>query len=293
MTIQDQCDDGEDDSDGFSEFDTSNLISSLMGNQSLDDYSISFEYTDEEGNLLTSNELRNPFNTNSQTVIATITNKLNESCPAVAEIEFVVNPLPTFTVDDSTIVCLNLDPIPIGVTSAEAEYTYTWEHEDLNGNTTTFPSTEDTILIGVGGTYFVTATTTDGTNCSRTLSIDVDESIIATITLDDITVDDLTSDNNNTITIDPTNLGIGDYEYAIDDPTGPYQDEPFFEQVRPGIHTIYVRDKNDCGIAQIEVSVIGYKKFFTPNGDGIHDNWRILGIREDFQPNSRVYIFDR
>ena len=293
VTIQDQCDDGEDDSDGFSEFDTSNLISSLMGNQSLDDYSISFEYTDEEGNLLTSNELRNPFNTNSQTVIATITNKLNESCPAVAEIEFVVNPLPTFTVDDSTIVCLNLDPIPIGVTSAEAEYTYTWEHEDLNGNTTTFPSTEDTILIGVGGTYFVTATTTDGTNCSRTLSIDVDESIIATITLDDITVDDLTSDNNNTITIDPTNLGIGDYEYAIDDPTGPYQDEPFFEQVRPGIHTIYVRDKNDCGIAQIEVSVIGYKKFFTPNGDGIHDNWRILGIREDFQPNSRVYIFDR
>ena len=39
--------------------------------------------------------------------------------------------------------------------------------------------------------------------------------------------------------------------------------------------------------------MIGYKKFFTPNGDGIHDNWRILGIREDFQPNSRVYIFDR
>ena len=157
-------------------------------------------YPDEEGNLLTSNELRNPFNTNSQTVIATITNKLNESCPAIAEIEFVVNPLPTFTVDDSTIVCLNLDPIPIGVTSAEAEYTYTWEHEDLNGNTTTFPSTEDTILIGVGGTYFVTATTTDGTNCSRTLSIDVDESIIATITLDDITVDDLTSDNTDSYT---------------------------------------------------------------------------------------------
>ena len=39
--------------------------------------------------------------------------------------------------------------------------------------------------------------------------------------------------------------------------------------------------------------MIGYKKFFTPNGDGIHDNWKILGIREDFQPNSRVYIFDR
>ena len=44
---------------------------------------------------------------------------------------------------------------------------------------------------------------------------------------------------------------------------------------------------------KVQVSVIGYKKFFTPNGDGYHDKWRILGIREDFQPNSRVYIFDR
>ena len=138
------------------------------------------------------------------------------------------------------------------------------------------PSTEDTIFVGNGGTYYVTATTTDGTNCSRTLSINVEESIIATITLDDITVKDLTNDNNNTITIDPTNLGIGDYEYAIDDPSGPYQDEPFFEQVEPGIHTIYIRDKNNCGIAQIDVSVIGYKKFFTPNNDGIHDTWKSL-----------------
>ena len=294
VTIQAQCDDGEDDSDGFSEFDTTTLIEDLLGpNQSLDDYFIRFDYADENGNLLSADKLRNPFNTASQTVIVTITNKLNESCPAVGEIDFVVNPLPEFTVDDDTIVCLNLPAIPIGVTSSEAEYTYSWVHEDLNGNSSPFPSTEDTIFVGVGGTYYVTATTTDGTNCSRTLSINVEESIIATITLDDITVKDLTNDNNNTITIDPTNLGIGDYEYAIDDPSGPYQDEPFFEQVRPGIHTIYVRDKNNCGIAQIDVSVIGYKKFFTPNNDGIHDTWRILGIREDFQPNSKVYIFDR
>jgi gliding motility-associated-like protein len=294
VTIQAQCDDGEDDSDGFSEFDTSNITNSLLGpNQNLTDYSISYSYKDEEGNLLISNELRNPFNTNTQTVIATITSNINQACSVSTEIDFIVNPLPSFTVDDDTIVCLNLPPIPIGVTSSEAEYTYTWEHEDLNGNLSPFPVSGPTIDIGVGGTYYVTATTTDGTNCSRTLSIDVEESIIATITPNDITVEDLTNDNNNTITIDPTNLGIGDYEYAIDDPAGPYQNDPFFEQVRPGIHTIYIRDKNDCGIAQIDVSVIGYKKFFTPNGDGIHDTWRILGIREDFQPNSKVYIFDR
>ena len=287
-------DDGNDDRDGFDQFDTSTLTADLIGpDQSLDDYEISYLYTDEDGNLLSAPELRNPFNTKTQTVLVTLINKINPTCPATYDIEFVVNPLPEFTVDDTTIVCLNLPPIPIGVTSAEAEYTYTWTHTDLSGNNSPFPSTEDTIFIGVGGTYYVTATTTDGTNCSRTLSIEVEESEIATVTLDDITVQDLTSDNNNTITIDTANLGIGDYEFAIDDPNGPYQNDPFFENVRPGIHTIYIRDRNDCGIAQIDVSVIGYKKFFTPNGDGIHDNWRILGIREDFQPNSRVYIFDR
>ena len=294
ITIAAQCDDGADDNDGFSEFDTSNIINSLMGpSQNLTNYSISFTYTNEFGNTITSAELPNPFNTKTQTVTATISNNINTTCSISTEIDFIVNPLPTFTVDDDTIVCLNLPPIPIGVSSAEAEYSYAWEHEDLNGNRSPFPSSGSTIFVGVGGTYFVTATTTDGTICSRTLSIDVEESIIATVTLDDITVEDLTSDNNNTITIDPTNLGIGDYEYAIDDPNGPYQNEPFFDGVRPGIHTIYIRDKNDCGIAQIDVSVIGYKKFFTPNGDGIHDTWRILGIRQDFQPNSKVYIFDR
>ena len=292
-------DDGGDDTDGYDIFDTSNVLSKLITNpetgisQDASKLNIQFTYIDENGNTITSTELPNPFNTKTQTVTATITNNINTTCSISTEIDFIVNPLPTFTVDDDTIVCLNLPPIPIGVSSAEAEYTYAWEHEDLNGNRSPFPSSGSTIFIGVGGTYFVTATTTDGTNCSRTLSIDVEESIIATVTLDDITVEDLTSDNNNTITIDPTNLGIGDYEYAIDDPNGPYQNEPFFDGVRPGIHTIYIRDKNDCGIAQIDVSVIGYKKFFTPNGDGIHDTWRILGIRQDFQPNSKVYIFDR
>ena len=109
-----------------------------------------------------------------------------------------------------------------------------------------------------------------------------------------IEVSDVTDNNNNKIRIkNIEDLGIGDYEFALYDPSGAYQIDQLFENVRPGIHNLYVRDKKGCGIAVIEVSVIGYKKFFTPNGDGIHDNWRILGINEFFQPNSKIYIFDR
>ena len=211
-----------------------------------------------------------------------------------ATISITVTQLPLFErIDNSSIVCLNLNPITIGVKSSDSRtYTYTWTR---NGNF--FPANisglDSSILIGLGGEYEVTAKTKDGTNATKSLKITIKESKIATVTSKNIVVRDFTVDDNNTISIQTGTLGIGDYQYAIDDITGPYQDEPLFEKVRPGIHTIYIRDKNDCGVAKIDVSVIGFKKFFTPNGDGYNDKWKILGIRADFQAKTKVYIFNK
>tara|TARA_B100001093_G_C26536033_1_gene888110 strand:- start:321 stop:839 length:519 start_codon:yes stop_codon:yes gene_type:complete len=119
------------------------------------------------------------------------------------------------------------------------------------------------------------------------------ESSIATITEKDITKVDLQPGPNNSITVSTATLGIGDYEFAIDDATGPYQDDPLFKNVRPGKHTIFVRDKNNCGIASVDTWIIGYKKFFTPNGDGYTDNWNVIGITSSNQSKTKVYIFDR
>ena len=61
-----------------------------------------------------------------------------------------------------------------------------------------------------------------------------------------------------------------------------------------GIHTVYVKDiKNNCGIVNTMVSVIGFPKFFTPNDDSYNDLWQIRGISEQFQPNSKIKIFNR
>ena len=138
----------------------------------------------------------------------------------------------------------------------------------------------------------VTATTTDGTNCSRSLEILLTRSEMAHISQDDLLVEDLIGDTGN-ITLNTENLGSGDYEFSLDDSSGPYQDEAFFEGVYPGIIELYVRDKNGCGISKISVSLLGHMKFFSPNGDGINDYWQILGVNEDFQSNSRIYIYDR
>ena len=108
-------------------------------------------------------------------------------------------------------------------------------------------------------------------------------------TIENIEVIDATSNNMITVFVS----GEGDYEYAIDSIFGPYQDSNVFENVGPGFHSIFVRDKNNCGSIEEMVAVIGFPKFLTPNGDGYHDTWQVYGLSDASQPESIIYIFDR
>ena len=297
------CDDAvdQDDSNGKVNFDTSAILNTLLKNPSTgvvqDEklFDIEFTYFDQATSAnVTKATLPNPLYSASQTISVKFISKINGKCIGTQTIDFQVNTLPVIDrIETNISVCTNLDPVTIGVASKDSRaYTYTWTR-----NGTAFAPNiagiDSSILIGLGGEYIVTATTKDGTSCSKSLTIQIKESSIATVEKKDIVVTDLNAGPNNTITIKTETLGIGDYEYAIDDKTGPYQDEPVFENIRPGLHTIYIRDKNECGVAKIDVSVIGYKKFFTPNGDGIHDTWNIIGLSKINQPKTKIYIFDR
>jgi gliding motility-associated-like protein len=61
--------------------------------------------------------------------------------------------------------------------------------------------------------------------------------------------------------------------------------------VSAGLHIVTVQDLNGCSDATIEVFVVDYPKFFTPNGDGINDDWGVPGIR--FYSGARVQVYDR
>ena len=89
--------------------------------------------------------------------------------------------------------------------------------------------------------------------------------------------------------IEVTAVGTGVYEYSLDN--GPWQESNIFVGVTPGEHVVMVRDIRGCGIGTTTVLVIDYPRFFTPNGDGYHDTWNIVGIGT--QPNAKIYIFDR
>ncbi|WP_372746451.1 T9SS type B sorting domain-containing protein [Lutibacter sp.] len=222
----------------------------------------------------------------SQILYVRVESNDNGDCFGIGpHLTLTVHPRPEFEVEPEAIVCLNLPPITLDTFNANDTYTYEWTDES-----NTIISNQPTATVSTGGVYTVVATS--GLNCtSFEQTVTVSESNVATITLNDITITD--DSNNNTITINTQNLGIGDYEFSLDDSFGNYQDDAVFENVAPGIHTIYIQDKNSCGISQIEVSVIGFPKFFTPNNDGYNDTWQIKGVSDTFYATSIIYIFDR
>lgn len=140
-----------------------------------------------------------------------------------------------------------------------------------------------TLTVNAEGIY--KAKTTNSFGCSRTRIVTVKASEIAKI--DNIIVTDLT--DINVILIKAT--GLGTYEYSLDNVF--YQDSDTFSNISPGIYTVFVRDKKDCGIAKEEVSVLGIPKFFTPNGDSFNDFWEIKGINQKFNGKANINIFDR
>ena len=289
------CDDDSDgdDTNGFVQnIDLDSQITDILGPlQDPDDFNVTFH--EEKDDLIDgTNALSSPYtNTevNEQTIYVRVEKKKTGCVNDDFRFDVIINPLPKFKVTSPQIVCLSGPPLTLFVENPAAVYDYVWTAP--NGN----ESFGSQITIESGGLYTVTATTTNGTLCTRTREIQVNESIVATITDADVTIVD--DSENNSISIDPTNLGIGDYQYALINEDGiqtSFQDIPLFENLTGGFYTIVVEDKNGCRPnATLEVSVIEYPKFFTPNNDGINDTWAIKGANSTFYPNAQINIFNR
>lgn len=92
-------------------------------------------------------------------------------------------------------------------------------------------------------------------------------------------------DNSITVTV----AGLGDYVYSIDGEN--YQEENVFSHLKSGDYTVFVKDKNGCGIVDEDVFLLMYPTFFTPNDDTYNDLWKIK--LSEYEPGFRIKIFDR
>ena len=264
--------------DGFALFNLSTATPTILSGLPAD-YNLEYYETYQDA-LLEQNSLGQNFTNTiayNQTIFARIEN--NNQCYGVNELNLSVFELPQLDQGDETFFCIDSNSPPVfidsGIIGNPSDFSFLWSSGQ----------TSDEIEISQGGTYTVTVTNANG--CTQTKSITIVNSNIATI--ENIEINDVSA--NNIVTVIAT--GEGDYEYALDDVLGPYQDDNTFYNVTPGFHTVYVRDKNNCGIADQIISVIGFPNFFTPNDDGYNDSWHVYGINTPSQAGSKIYIFDR
>lgn len=111
-------------------------------------------------------------------------------------------------------------------------------------------------------------------------------------TIEDIIIEEVDFLFNVTVQI----TGSGLYEFSLNE-EGPFGDQNTFFGLMEGTYTVYVRDKNGCGIREqpfvLSFPPTGFPTYFSPNDDGINDFWQYNAPREDALPITRIFIYDR
>ncbi|HZH68892.1 MAG TPA: T9SS type B sorting domain-containing protein, partial [Flavobacteriaceae bacterium] len=220
---------------------------------------------------------------NFQTIYGRISN--TDGCFGIVPIYLIVIAAPQLDENISVLLCLNEGnesvTLSSGVQGSVSNFEFLWS----TGETT------PTINVNSSGIYTVTVTgnqTFQGEtySCSSIREIEVSVSEIAQ-------ADYELSQNHGQQNITIITAGTGDYVFSLNNENGPYQESPVFENVPVGVHTVFIKDLNGCGITSLQIYILGFPNFFTPNNDGYHDFWQIKGWETDNVRLKEVVIFDR
>ncbi|MFD2585818.1 T9SS type B sorting domain-containing protein [Croceitalea marina] len=249
----------------------------------LENFEVSF-YENRNNATLEIEPIATVYNSEPNTVYARIEN--NNQCVNTLEVDLVINPTPKFDFPEQMLFCT--DGPPEIITAPDGFDLYRWRQVNASSSFDLSNARELSVnSIGlyeleIGYKYVQGGAVYECTYAKRFEVLPSNKAIIDNINIQDI------SDNN---IVEIIVSGDGDYEFSLDGTS--YQDSNIFTDVQPGIFSIFIQDKNNCGITEDLISVVGYPKFFTPNGDGIHDSWQIIGLNSKFQPNSTISIFNR
>ncbi len=272
------CDDAS--NDGKESFNLGSQTATILGTQNPANFTVSCHATQPEANSGVNPLSSSYTNTTAgqQTIYIRLTNNLSANCfDASKSFTINVKAKPQIALADEFSICEGTFK---DITAPAGFSSYEWKKG------TTIIGTLPTIRITVAGAdYSLKVTKNYGTIiCDETKQFVVHNSNKAKITKIDI--NDWTDSEN---TIDVFVTGDGDYQYSLDNIN--FQDSPIFTGLGTGQYTVFVDDKKGCGTTPKDVFLLIYPKFFSPNGDGINDYWKIKFSEKE--PNLTVKIFDR
>ncbi len=228
------------------------------------------------------NPLGNEIITENTRLYIRITNE--NQCHSIEYIDVIVNTLPPLEYTNNDLVCTNGNPLPL--IAPQGYDNYIWYK--LDGNQTTEIATGQEALVTEGGTYRLEVSNQFGNmvpseNCSTYVDFTIRESNQAIF--EDVEISNELENNSVAVIVS----GAGNYDYSLDGQV--YQNDNVFNNIDGGTYTVFVRDLNGCGITTQEINVLGYPKFFSPNGDGKNDIWQLTGLDES--RDASITIFDR
>lgn len=141
-------------------------------------------------------------------------------------------------------------------------------------------ASDQTVYAQVKNIYGCTETTT---LTLKTIPSSINPLIIASQPI----INDFT-ENKNSVELIPPTIG-GPYEFSLNGIN--YQVSPLFTNLSIGNYTAYIRETATCEYLSYPIILLDYPRFFTPNGDGYNDIWKINNL--DFFPKAVITIFDR
>lgn len=263
------CDEND---NGIASFNLEAQNVAILGNNNPVDFLITYHTTleyAETGTYSLSSGFSNT--SNPQNIYVRMEDKTS-GCYATTSFELIVSPRPVIAMPGDYTFCKGST---ISITAPEGFVDYNWS----NGENTR------TIVVNKEADYILTVVAeVNGRRCENSKTITVYESESPVIT--DVKISEWTI-NQNAITVIVS--ATGNYEYSIDGAA--FQVSPEFSGLESGLYTVYVRDKNGCGVAVRDITLLMFPKFFTPNGDGINDTWRIKYSWNEL--GLLVHIFDR
>lgn len=207
-------------------------------------------------------------------------------CEYSTEKTIYINPLPEVLLEDAYL-CVNPEtgnvsnPALLDAQINGDNLIFTWYHNDK-----IFARTQASQLeVLKVGEYSVQVKNTETGCLSKKVSANVSKSVMpkkASVSV--------SKDFDDRQLVEVTMPNSGNYQYSFNG--APFQtSNKFSVEVLPGTYPIKVINEGACNSLIIEVTIINYPKFFTPNQDGHNDFWNITSLREDH--SAVIYVFDR
>lgn len=296
-----KCDDS-----GFYTFDLTERTTKILGSSNSSNVVIRFYENFSNAQSNSNSFIQNPVSfTNRtkdfQTIYVRVTSTTNFDsetglgCFRVLELDLYVRPFPennlrTFPyyicVDENGNI---LKEANIRTLLNETDYTFEWftGFDAQSGNEISGESMS-TFSTDIEGNFSVLVTNiSNAALCSSVFNFIT----IKTLAPNAVTISPqnlIRFENENTITATATPISP-DYEYSIIPDL--WQESPIFTNIPAGDFVLRVRNKFGCDEISTTFTVLDFPIFFTPNGDGFNDTWKIIG--SPIIEINHIYIFDR